>query len=919
MRRRLFWLPALAATLLVTASAQETDELGRGVARLSVINGDVSVRRGDSGDWVAGAVNAPLVAYDSVYTGAGSRAEIQLDWANVVRLAANTEVRLSELEYGRYQIQVARGTITFSVLEDNDADVEISTPNVSVRPLRRGRYRVSVRLGETTEVTVRKGQAEIYTPRGVEYLGGGKTMVVRGPIGDPEFRIVAAIPKDRWDRWNEERDKQLRRRRSYQYVSRDIYGVEDLDVYGRWVYVPPYGWVWDPDVAPGWAPYRYGRWSWIDYYGWTWISYDPWGWAPYHWGRWFWHGPYGWVWWPGGIGVRHYWSPALVAFFGWNNYTGFSFGVGVGFGFGFGHIGWVPLAPYEPFYPWYGHGWYYGWGHGNYIDNSVNIVNNVNITNIYRNAQVPNAITAVNGEDFVQGRVRNIFRNDLIRNASIVRGAVPVVPRRESLRLTDREVRRAGLPSSDTRSRFFSRRQPSRAARVPFTEQQRRMEEIVRRVAQPAGAGRAGTLSSQPASRGQRAAGMGTTASRGAPGARGAGGWPRAGAAAGAGQGSAASRGATRATASRGAASRSTATRAVTLPAPSRTGTRSSGGWRRVGEASRSGSAPQVITGRPAAGTRTGASASRGGFVTRSGSQATRTSGWRRFGEPSRAVRSAGSGVSSAPVSGGRAVTRTPSGTTRSAGGWRRFGQPSTGTSRSVAGSRSGTGRSASPGFRTGRAGRISGSAASRSSGTRSSGWERFGGLRSPAGAGIGGRSAGSSPRRSVRPAPSRSSGRSAPSYRRSVPDYSPGYSRPSPSYRRSAPSRSTIQVRPPIVRPRSSPSYGRSGSSRSRGVSSSPSIFGGGSRSRSSPRSIFGGGSRPSGSSRSVFGGGSRSGGWFGGGGRGGYSRPSMSAPSRSSGSAGRISAPAAPSRGSVGRSAPASRGGRVHSGGRR
>ncbi len=916
MRRRRFWLPVLAATLLATAPAQDTDELGRGVARLSVINGDVSVRRGDSGDWVAGAVNAPLVAEDSVYTGAGSRAEIQLDWANVVRLAADTEVRLSELEYSRYQIQVARGTITFSVLEDNDADIEISTPNVSVRPLKRGRYRVSVRLGETTEVTVRKGQAEIYTPQGVEYLGGGKTMVVRGPIGDPEFRIVAAIPKDRWDRWNEERDKQLRRRQSYQYVSRDIYGVEDLDVYGRWVYVPPYGWVWDPDVAPGWAPYRYGRWSWLDYYGWTWISYDPWGWAPYHWGRWFWHGPYGWLWWPGGIDVHHYWSPALVAFFGWNSYSGFSFGVGVGFGFGFGHIGWVPLAPYEPYYPWYGHGWYYGWNHGGYIDNSVNIINNVNITNIYRNATAPDAITAVNGEDFVQGRVRNIFRKDQIQRASLIRGTVPVVPRRESLRLADREVRRTALPSSDSRSRFFTRRQPRQAARVPFTEQQRRMEEIVRRVARPAGARRATVANAQPASRGQRTAGRGSAATR----ARASGGWTRAGTAGPAGQGTAASRGSMRATASRGGASRSTATRAVRLPAPSRTGTRSSGGWRRVGEASRSGSAPQVITGRPAAGARTGASASRGGFVTRSGSQATRTSGWRRFGEPSRATRGAGSGVSSAPVAGGRAVTRTPSGTTRSAGGWRRFGQPATGTSRSVLGSRSGTSLSSRPAFGASRSGRISGAGASRSTGSRSSGWERFGGLRSPAPSGIGGRSAGSAPSRSVRSLPSRSSGRSAPSYRRSAPGYSRGYSRSSPSYQRSAPSRSTIQVRPPIIRPRSSPSYGRSGGSRSRGISSSPSIFGGGSRSSGSSRSIFGGGSRPGGSSRSVFGGASRSHGSFGmGGSRGGFSRPSMSAPGRSGGSAGRLSAPVSPSRGSVSRSAPASRGGRIHSGGHR
>ena len=133
--------------------------------------------------------------------------------------------------------------------------------------------------------------------------------------------------------------------------------------------------MWAPTVGPGWAPYRLGRWSWIDYYGWSWISYDPWGWAPYHYGRWYNRAGYGWCWWPGGRSVRHYWSPALVTFVGFGR---------VGIGIGFGNIGWVPLAPYDPFHRWWGSGWYGGYRNRNYIDNSVNIVNNINI-NVYRN------------------------------------------------------------------------------------------------------------------------------------------------------------------------------------------------------------------------------------------------------------------------------------------------------------------------------------------------------------------------------------------------------------------------------------------------------------------------------------------------------------------------------------------------------
>ncbi len=471
---------AMLAWAASPAAAEPDEAPGRGVARISLINGDVSVRRGDSGDWVAAAINSPVIAPDSVFVGGGSRAEVQLDYANLIRLGANTEVRFAQLEARRYQLQVARGTVTFSVLRDSDRDVDLSTPNVSVRPLRKGNYRVTVRDDGTTEITVRSGEADIFTPRGSELLRPGRTMLVRGTASEPEFQLAAALPEDDWDRFNEQRDRDLRRSTAYRYVSRDIYGVEDLDAYGRWVYVPPYGWVWAPYAAPGWAPYRYGRWAWIDFYGWTWIGYDPWGWAPYHWGRWFYHGPYGWCWWPGPIYTRHYWRPALVAFFGWGSYSGFHVGIGVGFG----RIGWVPLAPYEPYYPWYGPR--YWRGSRTYIDNSVHVVNNVNIVNVYRNARIEHAVTAVDAAEFGRGRVANVHRASEVelRRVSLVRGEVPVVPQRESLRFADRPVRLESLPAQ-SREQFAGRWQQAQPAdRIPFTEHQQRLERVARQVAE---------------------------------------------------------------------------------------------------------------------------------------------------------------------------------------------------------------------------------------------------------------------------------------------------------------------------------------------------------------------------------------------------------------------------------------------------
>src|SRR5579864_5925470 len=120
--------------LLAPAHAQDQGQSDRGVARVSVISGEVSIQRGDSGETSAAAVNAVLVAGDTVATGASSRAEIQFDNANMARLASDSEVRLAEPTATRDELPVARGTVMLSVVHVAGAQVELSTPLVSVRP-----------------------------------------------------------------------------------------------------------------------------------------------------------------------------------------------------------------------------------------------------------------------------------------------------------------------------------------------------------------------------------------------------------------------------------------------------------------------------------------------------------------------------------------------------------------------------------------------------------------------------------------------------------------------------------------------------------------------------------------------------------------------------------------------------------------
>ena len=452
--RSMGWVLAAALTAGGGAPlrAQDADDQQHGVARISVMDGQVSVHRGDA-DWVAGVINAPLLADDHISTGPNSRAEVEFDSANLLRLGGTAEIRIAALDAGRLQIELSHGTLTYRVLRPSTINAEVDTPNISVRPTKIGIYRISVTESGQTELTVRAGEIEVFSPRGSQTVSAGQMMIARGSTTDPEFQMVAAPAADAWDAWSDSRDRMLMQSRSVQRVPQGVYGSEDLDNYGDWVDTPDYGSVWQPQVAPGWAPYQSGQWQSLDWYGWTWVSADPWGWAPYHYGRWFWRTGLGWLWYPGVFGMPHYWSPALVGFFG--------FGGGGGIGFGFGNIGWVPLAPYEVFHPWWGRGYR---GQGGYMNRSMNITN-VNVRNYYRNSRVTNGVTGLSVHDFQNGRGSNIVRPTAgqFASAGMIRGGVPLAAGSGATRFSNRSA--SYVPRSGGNTTFFHSSQAGSGAR----------------------------------------------------------------------------------------------------------------------------------------------------------------------------------------------------------------------------------------------------------------------------------------------------------------------------------------------------------------------------------------------------------------------------------------------------------------------
>ena len=490
MRKALFFVLFVAVTGLVTAQeqgpspseggysdARDTTEAptgGPGVAHISLIHGDVSLQRGDSGDWVATSLNTPVVSGDAVGTSSGARAEVQLDYADVLRLAGQTQAKVASLDRNRIQVQMGQGLASLSMFQGGQADVEVDTPNVAIHPTKNGRYDIEVNSDSATNLVVREGEAEVSTPQGTTTVKEGELINIRG-TDDPEYKVNPAPESDDWDRWNDDRDRLIRNAESVRHTNPYYTGTQDLDAYGHWQNIPNYGEVWAPNDQPAtWAPYQAGRWVWEPYYGWTWASYEPWGWAPYHYGRWFFYDS-SWYWWPGPVTpfYQPIWGPAFVSFIG--------FGPRVAFGFGFGTIGWCPLGPFEVFHPWWGFGFnrfgvvgVFGRPFGGRGFSTLNVA--------FTNARVRAGITTVRAENFGRGPAGFGHGVELaeLRGAHLANGNLGIVPARESLAPTNRGFKSAPAGIRNTASNHFFSRSRTTVAAPSFREQTSRMQAAIR-------------------------------------------------------------------------------------------------------------------------------------------------------------------------------------------------------------------------------------------------------------------------------------------------------------------------------------------------------------------------------------------------------------------------------------------------------
>jgi hypothetical protein len=319
------------------------------VGRIAHIEGNLLRYIEEDRDWVRTVRDAPFGLEDSLYVEDDSRAEFIMPNSTWIRAGEDTQLQLIALHPDATTLDVGLG-LARVYNKNPDGIVKVTTPFGAVVAL--GDTVVDVYVGDdSAEVIAIRGTVDFLheaTGRKYEVREGFASIVADSASTEPGNGTVDA----RWDDWNVLRDNYWARRmdttsRSAYYLPEPIREeAATLEEYGRWErvsYQGAYHDLWRPTrVEADWRPYTAGRW--IVYYGdHCWVPDEPFGYVTHHYGSWVYvDSARSWYWAPPVVRAVSR-TPSLFLSFSW--YPG-----RVGWLYDDRTIGWVPLAPDEPYY-----------------------------------------------------------------------------------------------------------------------------------------------------------------------------------------------------------------------------------------------------------------------------------------------------------------------------------------------------------------------------------------------------------------------------------------------------------------------------------------------------------------------------------------------------------------------------------------
>jgi hypothetical protein len=336
-----------------TVLAQNTDDWQEDdavlVGRISHVEGNLSRFDPETDKWVSTPRESPLGTDDLLRTDADARAEIILPNNTWARINGDTRIELVALTPQTTEVDLPSGNGRF-YNKSSQTEIDVTTPF----------GRLSAPPGAVFDLYVDEAGVDIVAVQDSVYFyhnTSGNRHEVRSDAAAlfADLQEVASVDDagdPEWTAWNQKMDalwadRLATRGQSATYLPPELYTeAYALDHYGRWervYYQGHYYRFWRPvHISAGWSPFTWG--AWVEWHGdQVWIPHEPFGYVTCHYGNWIFTAGH-WFWAPPvTLVMARARLPLLHIGFGW--YPGRVSWIHSG-----AYVGWIPLAPFEPYY-----------------------------------------------------------------------------------------------------------------------------------------------------------------------------------------------------------------------------------------------------------------------------------------------------------------------------------------------------------------------------------------------------------------------------------------------------------------------------------------------------------------------------------------------------------------------------------------
>ncbi len=346
----MLWIIALGANMAHAQDRNAWEEQGAVlVGRISHIEGELSLYDPENDQWIATPQEAPFGAADLLLTGAKSKAEFIMPNNTWARIDGETQIQLVTLDPKLTELDLSFGNARL-FNRSTQTEIKTTTPfgYVTAPP------------GAIFDLYIQENGVEVMAIKGsVYFMHNTFTDALEVRPGSSaifaDISEVTAAPGEvryAWNNWNSEMDSRWAARintksESAAYLPPELHSeAYPLDRYGVWekvYYEDGYHRFWRPHhISAGWAPFTSG--AWIVWHGdHAWVPHEPFGYVTHHYGNWIFTAGL-WYWAPPvtRVTIRAHRSLLRIGF-GW--YPGRVAWIHAG-----AHLGWIPLAPNEPYY-----------------------------------------------------------------------------------------------------------------------------------------------------------------------------------------------------------------------------------------------------------------------------------------------------------------------------------------------------------------------------------------------------------------------------------------------------------------------------------------------------------------------------------------------------------------------------------------